>query len=399
VSRTTLRASIVADNTAANGGQPWGLYQNCTHTLADGGFNLQWPKLTSSGGTDTACAGGVTFAAPLLGPLAANGGPTARFRPVTAAPRSTGSRADAPPSTDQRGYSRPFGSRCDSGAVEWRSAADLAVTLSGEPSAVADSQPVSWTIGVTNAGPLAATGAVVTDVFPSTVTGITWSCLPAGGASCPAAGSGDIGATVNVPVGGRLTIQATGTASLGAARQVADTVTVAVPTGMDDPVPSNNSASLTIPVARTMSFYTVMPCRVVDTRNAGGPALAAGVARTFPISGTCGVPSTAWAVSLNVTVTQPTAAGNVRLFPGSTPPPPTSTLKLRCGGHPRQQRHGGARNRGRPDGARQPGEWLRPPDPGRERLLRVGAAGRARRRRGRLERPGATTLQAAGAGP
>jgi uncharacterized repeat protein (TIGR01451 family) len=333
-SRTTLRASIVADNTAANGGLGWHIHQNCTSTLADGGFDLQWPAL--SGGSDRACAQGVTFAAPLLGPLADNGGPTATMSPQHGSPAIDRVTSGCPPpATDQRGSARPFGSACDSGAVEWRPAADLAVTLSGEPSAVADGQPVSWTSRVTNAGPLAATGAVVTDVFPSTVTGVTWSCLAVGGASCPASGSGNIGATVTVPVGGSLTIQATGTASLGAARQVADTVTVAVPNGMDDPVPSNNSASLTIPVARTMSFYTVEPCRVVDTRVAtgsrGGPALAAGVARTFPISGTCGVPSAAWAVSLNVTVTQPTAAGNVRLFPGSTPIPQASALNYTAG--------------------------------------------------------------------
>ena len=335
-SRTTLRATIIADNTAANGGLGWDIYQNCSRTLGDGGFNLQWPTLNPSVGADPACAGGVTFAAPLLGSLAANGGPTATMSPRNGSPAIDRVTSGCPPPwTDQRGYARPTGSRCDSGAVESRDVADLAVTLSGEPSVVADGQPVSWTIGVTNAGPLTATGAVVTDAFPSTVTGITWSCLAAGGASCPASGSGNIGATVTVPMGGRLTIQATGTASLGAARQVADTVTVAVPSGMDDPVPSNNSASLTIPVARTMSFYTVEPCRVVDTRTAtgsrGGPALAAGVARTFPISGTCGVPSTAWAVSLNVTATQPTAAGNVCLFPGSTPKPQASTLNYTAG--------------------------------------------------------------------
>jgi uncharacterized repeat protein (TIGR01451 family) len=329
-SRTTVRASIVADNTAANGGLPGGVSQNCASTLADGGFNLQWPSGTR------ACAAGVTFAAPLLGPLAANGGPTATMSPQNGSPAIDRVTSGCPPpSTDQRGSARPFGAGCDSGSVEWRRSADLAVTLSGEPSAVADGQPVSWTIGVTNAGPLAATGAAVTDLFPSTVTGVTWSCVAAGGASCPAGGSGNLGATVTVPVGGSLTIQATGTASLGAARQVPDTVTVAVPSGMDDPVPSNNSASLTIPVARSMSFHPVAPCRVVDTRDAagsrGGPALAAGAARTFPISGTCGVPSTAWAVSLNVAVTQPTAAGNVRLFPGGTPAPLASTLNYRAG--------------------------------------------------------------------
>jgi hypothetical protein len=141
---------------------------------------------------------------------------------------------------------------------------------------------------------------------------------------------------VSLPAGGSLVIEATGTVSgLAGARQVTDTVSVALPAGMDDPDPSNNAASLAVPVERAMSFYTLPPCRLVDTRNAagsrGGPALAARVARTFPIAGACSVPSTAWAVSVNVTVTQPTAGGNVRFYPGGTPAPLTSTLNYAAG--------------------------------------------------------------------
>jgi len=335
-SRATLRASILADNTAANGGNPWDIQRNCSTTLADGGFNLQWPTLNPSDSNDRRCAAGVTFAAPQLGALADNGGPTATAAPLAGSPAIDAVTSGCPPpATDQRGYARPYGLRCDAGAVEWRQSADLAVTLSSGPAA-AEGQAISWTIGVTNAGPFAANGALVTDDFPSTVSGVTWTCVPAGGASCPASGSGDIAASVNLPAGGSLAIEALGTVSgLGGIRQLTDTVTVAVPAGMDDPHPADNSASLTIPVERTMSFYTLSPCRLVDTRKAagsrGGPALAAGVARTFPIAGACLVPSTAWAVSLNVTVTQPTAMGNIRLFPGGTPSSLTSSLNYAAG--------------------------------------------------------------------
>jgi uncharacterized repeat protein (TIGR01451 family) len=336
-SHATLRASIVADNTAANGGHPWNIQKNCSNTLADGGFNLQWPTLNPSDGNDRKCAASVTFLPPQLGPLATNGGPTATLLPLDGSPAIDAVTGGCPPpATDQRGYARPYGPRCDAGAVEWRQSADLAVSLSGGPPAV-EGQPVSWTIGVTNAGPFPANGAVVTDDFPSAVSGVTWTCVPSGGASCPASGAGDLGASVSLPPGGSLAIQATGTVSgLGSVRQLVDTVTVAAPAGIDDPHPADNSASLTIPVERTMSFYTVSPCRLVDTRkpagNRGGPALGAGVARSFPIVGACGVPSTAWAVSLNVTVTQPTTAGNVRLFPGGTPSPLASSLNYVAGG-------------------------------------------------------------------
>jgi hypothetical protein len=57
--------------------------------------------------------------------------------------------------------------------------------------------------------------------------------------------------------------------------------------------------------ATPSTFVAITPCRVVDTRNAtgdlGGPILLAGT-RDFPIlSGTCGIPNTAVAYSINVT--------------------------------------------------------------------------------------------------
>jgi len=82
-------------------------------------------------------------------------------------------------------------------------------------------------------------------------------------------------------------------------------------------------------------YYAVTPCRVVDTRNPVGPAgggpLAAGAVRTFPVAGRCGIPAWASAVSLNVTVTQPSTAGHLRLFPGETALPQVSTLNFAAG--------------------------------------------------------------------
>ncbi len=82
-------------------------------------------------------------------------------------------------------------------------------------------------------------------------------------------------------------------------------------------------------------FFSVPPCRVVDTRNAngpvGGPALAANGERTFAVTGTCGIPATAGAVSVNLTVTQPSAAGDLRLYPGGTLLPLVSSLNYAAG--------------------------------------------------------------------
>lgn len=68
-------------------------------------------------------------------------------------------------------------------------------------------------------------------------------------------------------------------------------------------------------------FYTVTPCRMLDTRNAtgtwGGPALGASSQRTFPFINRCGIPATARSVVANLTVTGPTAAGFLTVFPGN----------------------------------------------------------------------------------
>lgn len=86
---------------------------------------------------------------------------------------------------------------------------------------------------------------------------------------------------------------------------------------------------VTAAIVPPLSFFSVTPCRAVDTR-AGSP-LAAGVERTFPFAGVCGIPATAAAISLNVAVTQPTSAGNVRLYPAGSPVPTASTINFSAG--------------------------------------------------------------------
>lgn len=84
------------------------------------------------------------------------------------------------------------------------------------------------------------------------------------------------------------------------------------------------------------SFYPLSPCRILDTRNPagpdGGPALGGSVARVFPIAGTCGIPSSARAVSINVTAVDPPVNGELVLYPGNmAPPPSTLTVGLLTG--------------------------------------------------------------------
>ena len=82
-------------------------------------------------------------------------------------------------------------------------------------------------------------------------------------------------------------------------------------------------------------FYTLPPCRLFDTRQRAGPerrtvALGPLTQREFPVALRCGLPATARAASVNVTVAGSTANGYVVVFPGNYAPF-TSTLNFRPG--------------------------------------------------------------------
>jgi hypothetical protein len=91
-----------------------------------------------------------------------------------------------------------------------------------------------------------------------------------------------------------------------------------------------------LPPAPSDDFYTLPPCRLIDTRRPngtfGGPALAAGGAqRTFPVTGQCGIPIDAAAIAVNITVVQPTVAGDLRLFPTGISLPLVSVINFSAG--------------------------------------------------------------------
>jgi hypothetical protein len=83
------------------------------------------------------------------------------------------------------------------------------------------------------------------------------------------------------------------------------------------------------------SFFTLTPCRMLDTRDPpgpyGGPAIAAGADRNLTLLGRCGVPAGAIALSLNATIIQPASAGFLTLYPGGTAAPLASSLNYRAG--------------------------------------------------------------------
>jgi uncharacterized repeat protein (TIGR01451 family) len=218
-------------------------------------------------------------------------------------------------------------------SMQPQSQADLSLTKTGAPDPVPADAPITYTLTVSNAGPDMATVLVVTDTLPPgtsfvSATGTDWNCAHAAGTvTCQRASLGS-------GLSSAITIVANAPATSGT---ITNTATVAAT--QPDPDTTNNTASASTTVQEPLlSFYTLAPCRVADTRQTpdgplAGPALAAGDVRVFPVTTSpCGIPPSARAISVNVTVTGPSAQGHLRLFPAGPTTPSVSTINYVAGG-------------------------------------------------------------------
>ncbi len=96
---------------------------------------------------------------------------------------------------------------------------------------------------------------------------------------------------------------------------------------------STNTADAIIQVIPHGDFYTLVPCRLLDTRRQqdGAAPVPHGIDRVLDIVGVtaCGVSPLATTVALNITVTQTSGSGYLQVFPANlSQPPPTSTLNF-----------------------------------------------------------------------
>ncbi|MFN0145908.1 MAG: beta strand repeat-containing protein, partial [Dehalococcoidia bacterium] len=170
--------------------------------------------------------------------------------------------------------------------------ADLSITKTNGVATLAPGAQTTYTITVVNSGPNGVSGVSVADTFPAALTGVTWTCVGAGGGTCTAAGTGSIADSVNLPNGASVTYTATGTVSAGATGTLANTATVSYPA---DPAPGNNSATDTdslgaqadLAITKTDGVTTVAvggtTTYTIVASNAGpSNVTAATVADTFP---------------------------------------------------------------------------------------------------------------------
>lgn len=125
--------------------------------------------------------------------------------------------------------------------------ANLAVQLGAGATLVANGDPLSYTLVANNPGPDAVTSVDVTDPAPAELTGVSWTCVASGGATCAASGTNDLIDTVDLPVGGAATYTLVGTVSTGNTF-IDNFADLQPPIEVFDPSTADNSDSVSVDV-------------------------------------------------------------------------------------------------------------------------------------------------------
>ena len=118
--------------------------------------------------------------------------------------------------------------------------ADVSITKTG-PASVNLGDTVTYNLTASNAGPTTAHGAIVNDLVPTSLTGVTISCSASGGAVCPSTAGLTTLSNVFIPTfpnGGSLDFTITGTTTTTGT--LTNTASIAPPNGSNDPNTGNN---------------------------------------------------------------------------------------------------------------------------------------------------------------
>jgi uncharacterized repeat protein (TIGR01451 family) len=122
--------------------------------------------------------------------------------------------------------------------------ADLSISITDGISVWTPGGTTTYTVVVTNLGPLNVTGAVFNDNKPAQITSWSWTCSPDSGATCGAGGSAaPITDTVNIPAGKNVTYTIVASLTTSIPGNLVNTVTITPPVGTPDPILSNNTAT------------------------------------------------------------------------------------------------------------------------------------------------------------
>lgn len=143
--------------------------------------------------------------------------------------------------------------------------ADLGLQLGAGAILVANGDPLSYTLAASNPGPDAVTSVDVTDPAPAELTGVSWSCVASGGATCTAFGTNDLVDTIDLPVGAAATYTLAGTVSTGGSF-IDNTADLQPPVAVFDPTTADHSDSVSVDVCTVDN-------EVLTNRDMGGVAV------------------------------------------------------------------------------------------------------------------------------
>lgn len=174
--------------------------------------------------------------------------------------------------------------------------ADLQLSKSDGLSVIDTGQGTNYTIVVTNVGTADVSGATVSDTPGTDLSCGSWTCTAGSGASCGAnAGAGTLNDQPNLPAGTAVTYtQSCAVASVSTRTTIVNTASVALPVGLTDANPADNSATDTntlmrladVSISKTDGVSSVLPGGSVTytlvVGNAGPNAAMPAVSDTFP---------------------------------------------------------------------------------------------------------------------
>jgi hypothetical protein len=192
----------------------------------------------------------------------------------------------------------------------------------------------TYGVTVTVAGCTSAAGttSVVVNPVPATPVVTAPSSVGAGSPNRTASVPAHTGSSYSWVIGNGTITAGQGTSQITFTAGAAGTLTLAVTESNAGCVGAPGSATVSVaPAGSAVLFYSLPPCRVLDTRNPtgplGAPPLQPGATRTFDVStSSCGIPPGAVAISANLTVTNEGAPGLLVLFRSDASLPGTSSI-------------------------------------------------------------------------
>jgi len=120
---------------------------------------------------------------------------------------------------------------------------DLAVTKTDGMVGITPGGTLTYTITVSNLGPLDVIGASVTDIMPAALVEPAWTCSGSNGGSCTASGTGDISDLVNLPANASVTYAVSAVVDAAATGEIVNSAVVVPPEGLLDADLTNNAAA------------------------------------------------------------------------------------------------------------------------------------------------------------